>query len=93
MLPVIKEMSVQAESALPQPAPRNGLEAWFLAMGQTDFARMDEDKPLVHEVKKATYTLHWITAEGFDVLHETEQSAYDTFRHYRDLARLPMSVQ
>jgi len=88
MLTTVKEMSKQTESV----GPRNGLEAWFIAMGQTDFARMDEDKPLVREVKNATYALYWITSEGFDALRADEQSAYDTFRHYRDIARVPMSM-
>lgn len=85
----VKEMSRQAETPI---EPRYGLEAWFIAMGQTDFARMDENKPLVHEVMNAAQSAYWITAEGLLAIHEGEQQAYVTFCHYRDIARLPMSI-
>lgn len=50
--------------------PRNGLEAWFRAMGQTDFARMDEDKPLVRVVNRVIESEYQITFQGWKALHE-----------------------
>lgn len=47
-------------------SPRNGLELWFLSMGQDDFARMDEDKPLVHEVNAVLKNRYRIAPSPLD---------------------------